>query len=163
MGYGYYEWGFDPWGDDSVVLPGATSFSLSNVEVLSKNTILLGFTDNLSKSAANFAVDNYTVSGLVVKQVLPPVSDEYPNALVLVTEPILVGNTYEVSAQNLEATDGSVVASTALSFTGRKTKLDKVLTGAPILYDTSPGSVVMQVLTAIHRENDKIGGTEDEE
>ena len=82
-----------------------------------------------------------------------------PIDVVLVTDRLSEGVSYVVSATNLVAASGNIQNNTVtVLFSGRSTKLDKVLSGMPILYDTDPDSVVRQVLTAIHREDNKIGG-----
>lgn len=138
------------------------ALTLSTVEVLSLNTLLVVFSEPLSKLETNYNASSYTISGLTIRSVLPN-TDAAPIDVILVTDKAVVGNSYLLSASGLES--ASTIAfdnAVTLTFVGRKTKLDNVLTSTPILYDTAPDSAVRQVLTAIHRENDKIGGTESE-
>ena len=138
------------------------ALTLSTIEVLAQDTLLVVFSEPLSTLAANFDAASYTISGLTIRSVLEPTTEGAPVDLILTTDKMVVGTDYTLSAAGLEpASAASFDSATTLEFKGRQTKLDKVLTSTPILYDTAPASAVRQVLTAIHRENDKIGGTEE--
>jgi hypothetical protein len=135
------------------------ALTISTVEVLSLNTLLVVFSEPLSTLEANYAASSYTISGLTIRSVIPPTTGGAPVDLVLVTDKMVVGSAYELSAAGLEpASADTFDDTTTLDFTGQETKLDKVLSSTPILFDTSPDSTIRQVLTAIHRENGKIGG-----
>lgn len=132
---------------------------LSSVEILSKNTILVTFSEPLSTSASNYLASSYTVSGSAVRAVISPVDDSSPLDVVLVTDRLSEDASYTLSASSIVAASGNLLDdAVTIEFPGRITKLDKALGSTPILYDTAPDSTIRQVLTAIHRENDKIGG-----
>lgn len=140
--------------------PCITALSIEELEILSANTLLLTFSAPLSTNEANYLADSYSSMTLTVRSVMPPLDEVSPRELILVTDPLQVGEEYAIAGVGLESADGNTHDTEAIEFTGRKTKLDKVLSGTQILYDASMDSTFRQILTAIHREDDKIGGTE---
>lgn len=137
----------------------ALNISISAVEVLSFNTLLISFTEPLSLDDINFSADNYVITGLPVKSVIAEPGTAVTE-LLLSTDVMDSNLTYTISAGTLVSASGNAFFDLPVEFGGKRTKLDKVLTSTPTLYDTNPESIVRQVLTAIHREDEKIGGTE---
>ena len=132
---------------------------LSKVEILSSNTLLVTFNEPLSTTESNYLASSYAVSGSSVRSIIVPTSAVAPIDIVLVTDKLTEGDTYVLSVSSIVAASGNLLDDTVtIEFSGVTTKLEKALTSTPTLYDTAPNSTVRQILTAIHRENGKIGG-----
>lgn len=135
------------------------SISVSSVEILSKNTLLVTFSEALSTSDSNYLPGSYSIVDLSIRDVISPTNDSSPLDVILVTDALLEGVDYVLSAIAIVSASGNSFDDTiTVKFTGKITKLDKALGSTPTLYDTNPKSTIRQILVAIHRENDKIGG-----
>lgn len=141
--------------------PSLGALSIEQVEILSANTLLLTFSEPLSQSEVNYLAESYSIMELNVRSVMPPIDDVSPQEVVLVTDEMQVGIAYHLTANGLVPASGGTFDQTTLPFTGRTTKLDKALGSTPLLYDTDPDSTMRQLMTAIHREDDRIGGSEE--
>ncbi|MCF6205335.1 MAG: hypothetical protein L3J47_00380 [Sulfurovum sp.] len=115
--------------------------------------VLLTFSSPVSSSWE--LASSYLIAGATIVEALA--YDPVALTVLLNVSRLTEGTTYTVSAAGLLDSLGNPVTG-SVSFVARKTKVEKVLTDTTALYNVSPSSLLNNIITAIHLENDKIGG-----
>ena len=140
-----------------------SSVTITSAEILARDAIVIYFSSLVYNDSILRNTDTYVFSpSLSVAEVI--VGDGISiSEVTLIVRYIVPGEEYLLTVEGITDSGNLVMDPTVAPLVvGRSTKLDKVLTSAPVLYDTSPTSTIRQILSAIHREDDKIGGSQDE-
>ena len=141
-----------------------TTAVVSRVDVLDRETIFVVFSEPMLNDAALNSLASYVVTGgMTVKSVLT--SGTTASEIVLVVSQATPGTSYTLTvATSLTAATNIPINGTARTgtFVGRRTKMDNVLRRLPALYARSHGSTLRAMLQAISREDDAVGGSQDE-
>lgn len=142
---------------------GSSEVPVSDLDALTRKTLRIEFTDEVVTDDAYYDVSNYAIelidgSGPIeIKSVLP-VNGTSTLELVLITQPMTLGSTYQLTANNLKNRNGSTI-----SFSGqyiyRDTKVDSSLRSIPKHFDKRATSIMFSVLAAIGKQDDIIGGS----
>lgn len=139
------------------------SVPVSDLDVLTRKTILVEFTDEMVTDDAYYDVDTYTLEvidgeGPVEVVGVLPVNGTSSLELVLITQAMTHGTTYQLTTGNLKDRNGS-----SISFIGqfiyRDTKVDSALRSIPKHFDKRPTSITFSLLAAIGKQDDIIGGS----
>lgn len=83
--------------------------------------------------------------------------------VLLVTDATSDGSQYSLEIQDLNTRSGSKITPSTVSIYSRRSKVDSALQSLPAHFDKRPESVVKNILTAITRSDEEIGGSRDEE
>ena len=172
MTWGTSAWGVAPWGGITFLPASAATAEVVAAEVLSQGLIQLEFTEGMKANSILRDPTNYTVvpnsTGLAVtvKSVLGvPATAVGTTVLLLETTDFTIGATYTVTAADtLIALDGGLIdaGTRSAEFIGRLTKIDNIKDSRPELYNIDPKSIIRNVINAIGREDDLIGGSRDD-
>ena len=151
MSWGTGQRGSSSWGKAATTSVVAATIvaakQLTNVEVL------LTFSAPVSSSWE--LASSYLVTGVTAVKALA--YDPVNMTVLLNVSRLTEGTTYSITTPGVLDSSGNPITGSA-SFLAKKTKVEKVLTDSPALYNVSPSSLLNHILTAIHLENDKIGG-----
>ncbi len=159
-----------PHGGGGASQEEATPISLSSVEILSLDSILLSFNKAVVNDSTLQSVNSYTIvpvsSGIAVtiRSISTGNSEFVTQVVMYVTPPTrkeeysvdVVGDIRGVDASELDPSRSPVV------FEARSTKMDSVLSRITEPYATEPGSNLRSIFHAITREDDKIGGSRED-
>jgi hypothetical protein len=143
--------------------PDPSDVTLSSVELLAQDTLLLTFANEVINNADLRNAANYTItttgSGIPsrVRQVMVSSDLTVTQVVLAFTKPTL-GQTYTVTATGMQDVLGLVLDPTTKSFVSRLTKMDHVLRGLPAMYTKEPASALRNILQAFSRVDDVIGG-----
>lgn len=135
---------------------------LSNMEVLSRRTILAEFSDELLVDEAYLDPANYTVSIVTgtgpirVLRVLP-INTNTALSVILVTDYMTPGTRYQLSLSDLNDRVGNIIGGVG-DLDAKDTKVDSILRSIPRHFDHRPESIMATVLTAIGKQDQDIGG-----
>lgn len=144
-------------GDADVSIP------VSDINVLTRKTILVQFTDEIVTDSRYYDVDNYSLSvvegtGPVEVVSVLPTNDKATLELILVTQPMTAGTTYSLTIDEFANREGTTFGMTG-NFIYRDTKSDSGLRSVPKHFDKRPTSIIAAVITAISINDDIIGGS----
>ena len=78
--------------------------------------------------------------------------------LVLITQPMTLGSTYQLTANNLNDRNGATISFSG-QFIYRDTKVDSALRSIPKHFDKRPTSILFSLMAAIGEQDDIIGGS----
>lgn len=168
-GWGSAPWGTSPWGTGTV--EEAVVDVLANVQsisVLAADLIQINFSQNMKNNSVLQNPSSYVLvpfsDGIAVniRSVRTGKSVGTDSVLLVITPPT-PGDVYDLTIVG----DVRSLSNTALDvatgrFTARRTKIDSLLSTRPIAYDLRPESIFRNILNAIGREDDRIGGSQDE-
>lgn len=171
MTWGTEQWGIDPWGSITFA-PSPSGEPLERIlaaDVLAHDLVEVVFNGLMKNDSVLQGIDNWAIIGitgdtLTVEEVFTG-SDVGVRRVYLVISPFSIGEQYTVTAStSMRQTNGNNLSSTGntVTFIGRRTKVDSLVGTRPPLYNLSPKSTVRQILNAIGREDDLIGGSKDE-
>ena len=143
---------------------------VTGVDVLAENTLLVRFSQTLVVNEALTSTDSYSVTSatglpVTVRAVFPSGESTAQEVVLSVSSPT-IGDDYELLANAaFRGLDGQTPPETieAFPFVARKTKMDNILARMPELYATQHGTNLRSVFHAITREDDRIGGDQDEQ
>jgi hypothetical protein len=112
---------------------------------------------------ASYSVVPFSTGDAVSVLEVRPVSGS-TDRIYLVVTPFTAGAIYDVAVlETVYARDGrTLVGSLTARIEGRRTKIDTICSTRPPLYNLGAGGVVRNILNAIGREDDRIGGSQDE-
>ena len=169
-GWGSGPWGSSPWGTSStpvVVVPEQPQ--VAGINVLAADTIEVVFSESMKNNDVLTAVGSYTVvpfaagsTPVTVREVRAGPNFSALSVLLIVTPPT-IGGVYDITVTGLvRSLDNQTLSSNTGRMTMRRTKIDSLLSTRPPVYDLTPGAVLRNVLNAIGREDDRIGGSQDE-
>lgn len=138
------------------------SVDATSIDIQSRNSILVRFPDDVVINDSYMNPANYSVTltqgvgQVTVRRVLRP-KGTTAQSIVLVTDVMTKGSTYEVRATGLNNRVG--ISATADGFiVARDTKTDSVLRSFPKHYDKTNQSNLFGALAAISASDDVIGG-----
>lgn len=142
---------------------GDVSVPVSDINVFTRRTIRVEFTDEVVVDSRYYDVSNYTLSvvdgeGPVEVVSVLPTNESATLELILVTQPMTVGTTYSLVIDELANREGATFGVTG-AFIYRDTKSDSALRSIPKHIDKRPTSLVATLLTAIGVQDDIIGGS----
>lgn len=83
--------------------------------------------------------------------------------ILLVTDASSEGSEYSLAVQDLNTRIGSKITPSTVTIYSRRSKVDSALQSLPAHFDKRPESIVKNILTAITRSDEEIGGSRDEE
>ena len=172
MTWGTEQWGIDPWGC-IVFGPSASGEPIERVlstDVYAHDLIEIVFNAPMKNNATLQDVASYVITDtdgaqLEVEQVLTS-GDVAVRAVYLVVAPFVTGELYTVTVSTqTRLTNGSFLSALGnqVEFIGRKTKIDSLCSTRPRMYNLTPTSLLRNILNAIGREDDLIGGNRDDE
>ena len=142
---------------------GSSEVPVSDLDVLTRKALRVEFTDEIVTNDNYYDVSNYALelvegSGPVEIVSVLPVNGTSSLELVLITQPMTLGTTYQLTANNLNDRNGSTI-----SFSGQfiysDTKVDSTLRSIPKHFDKRATSIVHSLLAAIGKQDDIIGGS----
>lgn len=142
---------------------GGTSVSRTAVDVWAQNQLELDFNVNVKNDSILTNTATYTITPLgdgVPCRVLAVRPDNVinPIKLYLTVSSFTVGVTYLVSMTSINRINGDAITPDPAKFIGRLTKQDSMIQARPGLYDISPDALHRNVLAAIGKQDDLIGG-----
>ena len=148
----------------------AANTTISKIEFVAKDLIRVIFVGDVVLDDQYYDINNYAITfvgsadtDVNVRRVMAPTTDvKVASYVLLVTDRHAEGTRYSLTASNLTGRNGTTVVAAAKEATGRRTKVDAILSTLPSHYDKRPESVVRNVLTAIGWQDDLIGGSLDE-
>lgn len=145
--------------------------SVLDIDVVAADTLCIAFTESMRNNTALQTPSSYAVvavsSGavdLTVKSVRAG-QNTYANVVYLVVDPIAAGAFYDVQVvgSGIRSVDNqTMVSPTSQVVKARRTKVDSLLSTRPRFYSTDPKSILRNILNAIGREDDRIGGNQNE-
>lgn len=136
---------------------------VSDLDVLTRKAIQVTFTDEIVTNDNYYNVDNYSIalidgSGPVEIKGVLPVNGTSSLELVLITQPMTLGSTYQLTANNLNDRNGATISFSG-QFIYRDTKVDSALRSIPKHFDKRPTSILFSLMAAIGEQDDIIGGS----
>lgn len=140
--------------------PVAADVFSSDLVAVQFNQEIIVNTDSLDPASYVVTPDGAGKAVTVQSVLAGPAEDEVEIIYLVVTEPSS-GEKYTVTlATTIVGTDGVAIqpGEETVQFVGRATKVDRILNNRPAIYTLSPSSVWRNVLTAIGRSDDLIGG-----
>lgn len=167
-GWGNGTWGSCDWGicdDGAEIAVGITEVNLFGVDLIE---VLFGATVRNSDSLrdpGNWRIDLLSSTGKTVS-VLEIQADAGPaiDRVYLVVTPYSPGSFYCVSRLStvLSSKNETLTGSMQEIVKGRFTKADSLSRTRPVMYDLRPSANFRNVLNAIGRQDDLIGGSQNE-
>lgn len=157
-----------PWGSTSELgIEGFPVDPVLDVEVLSLDTLLITLSEPFPNDEALAATSTYTILGTTAVEVFAVQTggDEISTESVLLTvKGLIVDGEYTLSmSTTLVTSENEPVEENSFAFKGRQTKMDVILQRLPPIYTKAHDANLTKVLLAISREDDRIGGNQDEE
>lgn len=156
--FGSFTYGSDVYGPTS-----ATSSDITDVHVIHKDKIRIGFNVDLvvndallDLSSYSIKLDNGVGSEIAFTRVVRP-KGLVTDALFLITQPQTMGAQYTITLSNLPKKDGGLLSG-SVSFISHRTKAANVLSVVHTSLDKSPESPVRAILEALTLEDERIGG-----
>jgi hypothetical protein len=142
---------------------GSSDVPVSDLDPLTRKTILVTFTDEIVTNDNYHDVSNYTLElvdgpGPVEIVDVLPVNGTSTLELVLVTQPMTLGTTYQLTANNLNDRNGATISFSG-QFIYRDTKVDSALRSIPKHFDRRAVSIMHSIMAAIGKQDDLIGGS----
>lgn len=170
------------YGTSVVYGPVLSGSAIQSVDVLDNNKIIITFTDPVIVNEALLNPDNYTIEfsdNLGFTDVLPievyaggtrndNIDQTQTNTVTttvveLITDYHTPGQGYRITVDNIVATDGSGVTPDPVAVTARRTKVETILRSLPAHWNHRQNGIMRSMLTAIGLEDDRIGGSLEEE
>jgi hypothetical protein len=168
MTWGSGSWGISPWGDAVFPPPPGSVLAFDSADVLAADLILVRFNEPLKVNTALKDPANWIVTpdgagqAVRVLSVRPGLNVVGTREILLEVTPFTVGEIYTVTAStsfiNLDSEVLTIPFNTG-KFKGRDTKIDSMVKSRPRMYDTRVSSLLRNILNAIGREDDLIGGS----
>lgn len=136
---------------------------VSDIEVYTRRTVRIKFTDEVVVNDAYNDINNYDISiveGTGPVEVVSVLSTNESTTLelILVTQPMTAGTTYSLAVTQLFRRGGTTFNLVG-SFIYRDTKTDSALRSIPKHFDKRETSLIATLLTAIGRQDDLLGGS----
>jgi hypothetical protein len=139
-----------------------TTVDVEAAECLALDLIVIEFEKALKNEAALQSVSSYTVNNdAIVTAVYADPSADAVLRVYLTMQGLAIGTTYTVTVAGaiFAPSDEPLSRSNhTVRCVGRSTKIDRILTSQPRLYNKNQRSVLRGVISAIGREDDLIGG-----
>lgn len=138
----------------------------TDINVYTRRTVHVQFTDEVVTDSAYYDPNNYTISlvageGPVEVLSVLPTNETTTLGLIIVTQPMTNGSTYNLSITNITNREGTN-SSLSGDFIYRDTKSDSALRSVPKHFDRRATSIVATLVTAISIADDVIGGSRDD-
>lgn len=142
---------------------GSSEVPVSDLDVLTRKAIQVTFTDEIVTNdnyynAANYSIALIDGSGPVEIRDVLPVNGTSSLELVLITQPMTLGSTYQLTANDLNDRNGATISFSG-QFIYRDTKVDSALRSIPKHFDKRATSITHSLLAAIGKQDDIIGGS----
>lgn len=168
-GWGSSPWGRSPWGTGKTTVVEAAAVNLLDVEVLAADLIQLNFSANIKNNAILQSVASYNITALnntsvsvSVKEVRAGEDVGTDSVILVITPPTLNAIYTAVVVGEVRSLDNVVLSTASQRFKTRRTKIDSLCSTRPYMYDLRPNSILRNLLNAIGREDDRIGGSQNE-
>jgi hypothetical protein len=148
---------------------GTAVSAVTDASFLNANVIEVTLTTDVVVDDAYYSLDNYSLAVIYgnpisIRKVLEnKIPTKVTNKVYLVTDVSVEGSAYSVSVSNLNNRDGSHITPSEAIVYPRRSKTDSVLQSLPAHFDKRPEAIVKNILTAITRSDEEIGGSRDEE
>jgi hypothetical protein len=144
-------------GRDTAYVPA------SDINVYTRRTIHVQFTNEVVVDSTYYDPNNYTVSlvegtGPVEVVSVLPTNETTTLGLVIVTQPMTQGTTYNLAITNMFNREGGNFSLIG-DFVYRDTKSDSSLRSVPKHFDKRETSLIASLVTAITISDDVIGGS----
>lgn len=144
-----------------------TPVGLSNIELLTHNSVALTFSKTLLnnevlKNTSTYSIVPVTTGNTVNITSVLTGKDRYTNKVILLfTDPTL-GSAYNLTIQPTVTYPDNTQPDLPITFQFqiRHTKMDRVLQRMPNIYDTTPTTTLRWVLQAVSQSDERIGGTQ---
>lgn len=142
---------------------GDIDVPVSDIDVYTSRSVRAIFTDEVVTDSRYYDVNNYTLtliegSGPVEIVSILPTNETSTLELVLVTQPMTAGSTYQLAIEELANREGSTFGVFG-QYIYRDTKSDSGLRSIPKHFDKRPTSLIATMTTAIGVSDDLIGGS----
>ena len=169
-GWGIAPWGTSPWGTGAGSGPVVLDLGISAVNVYAIDLLEVTFQTEVKVTSALVDPSSYTVTPLDSAAPSVSVLDvRVPNGpatdvVYLTISPISSGVAYDVAVVVPVLNRSGIELSGTLTgrMLGRRTKIDSICSTRQPIYDLRPTAVIRGILNAIGREDDRIGGNQDE-
>lgn len=172
MPWGSGSWGASPWGDGDNPVFGLGDSKLTGMDVVAVDTLLLNWDRDMKRDANLLDITNYTITADAAGDPVTLIemragSTGISDALLLIVTAPTVGEQYTVTVDATSAIRSAAdeqidVAFNNVKFIGRRTKVDDTMNSMPQIYDNRPAAIFRNILNAIGREDDIIGGERDD-
>ena len=169
-GWGSAPWGSSPHGTGAVpVVVVPEQPEITEVNVLAADLLEIVFNESMKNNVNLRAIGSYTIVAfdatsvpIIIREVRTGSSFSTLRVYLVITPPTL-GAVYDISIVGVvRSLDNQSLNVNTGRFTSRRTKVDSMCSTRPPMYDLSPDAVYRNVLNAIGREDDRIGGSQDE-
>jgi hypothetical protein len=142
---------------------GEAALPVSDINVLTKKSIRVQFTDEIVTDSRYYDVNNYSIAvvegtGPVEVLSVLPTNETASLELILVTQPMTHGTTYSLTIDEFVDRSGNEFSLVG-GFIYRDTKSDSALRSIPRHFDNRPASIIAAFVTAISINDDIIGGS----
>lgn len=169
MSWGILPWGTTPWGGGGTTA-GDADIELTEVNIVAADLIELVFSREVKLNDDALSPDSYTVTTtngsarpVTVREVKADGGQAADNTIYLVVTPPSLAVTYTVTVTGtLKSLDDTALSSNSRDIFTRRTKVDSICSTRPPIYDLRPGAIYRNILNAIGREDDRIGGSQNE-
>lgn len=161
-GWGNSPWGSAPWGTGDV--PPADGV-VTAVDVLTSTLILVRFAsamknDSRLQDPLSYSVVSTSLGTAVTIRSVETDTSASTTDVLLNLSAIAVGTTYTLTVTGMRTATGGVMSSSnRVQFIGRITKADSAINGTTRIYNTQPGAIYRNIILAITKEDDRIGGS----
>ena len=170
-GWGSGSWGSSPWGigsEDEAI--GDLDAGISEVNLYAIDTIEVIFDTLVRNDATLNAIEAWRIDlaggagNQVTIKAVKTSGDVVVDRVYLTITPYSLGAFYcLVATAPVRSSKGELLVGTDRKiFKGRFTKVDSLCRNRPAMYDLRPTSLYRNLLNAIGRQDDIIGGTQDE-
>jgi hypothetical protein len=172
-GWGSGPWGTSTWGEGvgaEAPVEGDNIVILTEVKIVSADLLELTFDRTMKITPALVDPEGYVVQPfdasrakeVTVKEVRA--GDSNTDSVLLVITPMTLGEAYDVFAiGSMRSVDNKTMSTqNNQRVIARRTKVDSLCSTRQPVYDLRPESVFRNILNAIGREDDRIGGSQDE-
>lgn len=166
--FGTFEYGTDVYGVPS-------DLTVSKVDIITDSLVRITFSREVLVNTAYYNSNNYTINlfntlstDANVRKILQPfqpASDQHAlvsNVSMVVTDPLTIGSRYTFSVNNVTDRSGSAIVPSFTHRYSRRTKTQSAANSLPPNYDLRNESTTFNILAAISRSDDLLGGTEQE-
>lgn len=171
MTWGTGPWGKTPHGGASAAAPTVLNVGLAAINVFALDLIELVFDTPVKRDDVILSVSNYQMLpfdptravSVEIRKVTADSTATIERVYVSIS-PFTVGEAYDFSVLNspVNSANQTLVGTLTRRIIGRRTKIDSLCSTRPAVWDLRSTSVLRNVLNAIGREDDLIGGNQNE-
>jgi len=166
--FGTFEYGTDVYGVPS-------DLSVTSVDIITPTLIRVTFNREVLVNSQYYNISNYSIrlfntsiTDANVRKILMPFQQNSDQVALtsaistVVTDPLTIGSRYTFMVSNVTDRSGLAIVPSFTHRYSRRTKTASAIRSLPSNYDLRSESTTFNILAAISRSDDQIGGTEEE-